>query len=328
MDVRQEWVVSLLFLALLIALCLIGVLVWARKRRRSPLLTPKPNLWKRLRPLWTGKGQLPLDWKEKLEEVLLSADVGYRATHEILASLGRQLAQSAGFEEVQAMLMQKIIAILKAPPANTEGLWDERQICLIIGVNGSGKTTTLVKLARHIQGKGKKVLLAACDTFRAGAVSQLEILAGRAAVPVVKGEPKQSPSAVLYDAIRAFEAQEMDMLLVDTAGRLHTKAPLIEELKKMRRVAESSGFPVRVLLVLDATQGQNALEQARQFVQAVGAQGVILTKMDGTAKGGIVLAIAMELGLPVYFLGVGEDLDDLLLFDPYSYTEALLSRSF
>jgi len=330
MDIRQEWVVSLLLLALLIVLCLIGVFVWARtrKRRRVPSFTPKPNLWKRLSPLWTGKGQLPLDWKEKLEEALLSADVGYRATHEILASLGRQLAQSARFEEVQAMLMQKIIEVLKAPSANTEGLWDERQICLIIGVNGSGKTTTLVKLARYIQAKDKKVLLAACDTFRAGAVSQLEILAGRAAVPVVKGEPKQSPSAVLYDAIRVFEAQEMDTLLVDTAGRLHTKAPLIEELKKMKRVAESSGFPVRVLLVLDATQGQNALEQARQFVQAVGAQGVILTKMDGTAKGGIVLAIAMELGLPVYFLGVGEDLDDLLLFDPSSYAEALLSRSF
>jgi fused signal recognition particle receptor len=328
MDVSQEWVVSLLLIVLLIALCLIGVFVWARKRRRRSSFAPKPNLWKRLRPLWTGEGQLPLGWKEKLEEALLSADVGYRATHEILASLGRQFAQSAGFEEVQAMLMQKIVAILKASPANTEGLWDERQACLIIGVNGSGKTTTIVKLAKHIQRKGKRVLLAACDTFRAGAVSQLEILAGRAAVPVVKGEPKQSPSAVLYDAIRVFEAQGMDTLLVDTAGRLHTKAPLIEELKKMRRVAESSGFPVRVLLVLDATQGQNALEQARQFVQAVGAQGVILTKMDGTAKGGIVLAIAMELGLPVYFLGVGEDLDDLLLFDPYSYAEALLSRSF
>lgn len=327
MDILQDFPLSLLLLALGIVLCLICVLVWAKKRHQKAN-APKSLLWDRLKPLWTGKGAMPLGWKEMLEETLLGADVGYRASHEIMASLGRKLPQQADLEEVRAELRQQIVTILQASQAPTEELWNERQVCLVIGVNGSGKTTTLVKLAKHIQEKDKKVMLAACDTFRAGAVSQLEILAGRASIPVVKGQPKQTPSAVLYDAIRAFEARGMDTLLVDTAGRLHTKVPLVEELKKMRRVAVSSGLSVHVLLVLDATQGQNAMEQARQFVQEVGAEGVVLTKMDGTAKGGIVLAISMELGLPVYFLGVGEDLEDLLLFDPCSYAEAMLSGSF
>lgn len=317
---------GLVFLLFFLVLLLVGFML-KRSRKKTYLGAEKPtgNLWERIRPVLTGKGHLPDDWKTKLEESLLAADIGYRATADILTSVKGGAERPQSFDQARDILARRVVEVLQKPFEFKADRWDrERHVCLMVGVNGSGKTTTIVKLARHIQGRGKRVLLAACDTFRAGAVSQLEILAERAGVPLVKGQPKQSPSAVLFDALKNYETQGYHSLLVDTAGRLHTKTPLIEELKKMKRIAAKSGVSVFVLLVIDATQGQNALEQARRFVQDLGVDGVILTKMDGTAKGGVALAIAMELGLPVLFLGVGEGLDDLLMFDPEAYARALL----
>jgi fused signal recognition particle receptor len=298
-----------------------------RSKQEAPLKAAKPkvNLWERIRPVLTGKGRLPDDWKTRLEEALLAADVGYKATEEILNSFKGIPERPESFEQSREALARQVVEILQRPLQIKADRFHQRQVCLICGVNGSGKTTTIVKLARYIQGLGKRVLLAACDTFRAGAISQLEILAERSGCDLIKGQPKQSPSAILFDALRTFEAKGYDSLLVDTAWRLDTKTPLIEELKKMKRIAENGGVSVLVLLVIDANQGQNAMEQARRFVQDLGVDGVILTKMDGTAKGGVVIAIAMELAVPVFFLGVGEGLDDLLLFDPKAYTHALLS---
>jgi fused signal recognition particle receptor len=200
------------------------------------------------------------------------------------------------------------------------------EVVFLVGVNDSGKTTTTAKLAAREVAQGRTVLLAAADTFRAGAIEQLEIWAGRLGVPIVRHKEGADPSAVLFDALTAAKARKIEKVFVDTAGRLHTKKNLMEELAKMRRIAEREvmGAPHQVLLVLDATTGMNGLAQARRFVEAAGATGVVLTKLDGSARGGIVLAIYRELSLPVLFVGVGEGVDDLVPFDPSDYSGALL----
>jgi len=198
-------------------------------------------------------------------------------------------------------------------------------VVLIVGVNGSGKTTTIAKLSRYYQNRGRKVLLAAADTFRAAAVDQLKIWSERAGVPIIAHQPGADPGAVVYDAIRASQSRKADLLIVDTAGRLHTKYNLMEELRKVRGVANKRVHeaPHETLLVLDATTGQNALSQARHFKDAVEVTGVIVAKLDGTAKGGVVFAVTQELGLPVRFIGTGETLDDLAEFDAEAFVEAL-----
>jgi fused signal recognition particle receptor len=267
----------------------------------------------------------PALWEE-LEAALIQADVGVRVAQELLDRL-RERVRREGVtraEDLRAMLKAELRALLKDPPPLNLGR-DPLEVVLVVGVNGSGKTTTVAKLAHRFRQQGRRVLLAAADTFRAAAGEQLEIWAERAGVPCIGGQPGADPGAVLFDALQAARARGYDLVLADTAGRLHTQYNLMQELQKVRRVAAKAvpGAPHEVWLVLDATTGQNALPQAREFHQAVGVTGLILTKLDGTAKGGAVFAIARELGLPVRFVGVGEGLEDLLPFDADAFVEEL-----
>jgi fused signal recognition particle receptor len=263
-----------------------------------------------------------------LEEALLAADVGAE-TASVLADAVRERAAGAERKDVAALRtilleeIEKLLASAPRPPARAEV---PLFVTFLVGVNGSGKTTTTAKLAAREKAAGRTVLLAAADTFRAGAIEQLQTWADRLALPLVRHSEGSDPSAVVFDAVVAARARAVRVLLVDTAGRLHTKKNLMEELSKMRRIAgrEVPGAPHETLLVLDATTGLNGLVQARRFVEAAGATGVVLTKLDGSARGGIVLAIYRELKLPVLYVGVGEAVDDLVPFDPAEYAKALL----
>jgi len=265
---------------------------------------------------------------EDLEEALLTADVGVKTTTALLDGL-RDDARTLGIEapaELQASLRTRMLALFdgqdRALGASDEG----PTVILVVGVNGSGKTTTIGKLAARCGRAGDKVLLGAGDTFRAGAIDQLRIWSERASADFVAHQEGADPAAVLFDALEAAVARGSDVVLCDTAGRLQSKKPLMAELEKVHRVVGRAvpGAPHEVLLVLDATMGQNALSQARTFGEVTGVTGVVLTKLDGTAKGGIVLAVAAELGLPVKFIGVGEQIDDLRPFDPDAFVQALL----
>ena len=265
---------------------------------------------------------------ESLEEALLSADVG-ADTAGALTEAVRQRASVAtrkDFAAVRAMLLEELEAVIAKAPRPSERPSVPLFVTFLVGVNGSGKTTTTAKLAAREKAAGRSVLLAAADTFRAGAIEQLQTWADRLQLPVVRHREGADPSAVLFDALSAAKARGVSSLLVDTAGRLHTKKNLMEELAKMRRIAarEVAGAPHETLLVLDATTGLNGLEQARRFVEAAGATGVVLTKLDGSARGGIVLAIYRELELPVLYVGVGEGVDDLVPFERAEYARALL----
>jgi fused signal recognition particle receptor len=267
---------------------------------------------------------------ESLEEALVAADVGA----ETAAALTEAVRKRAGSAErsdltgLRSMLIAEIERVLAGAPRSPAGADVPLEVVFLVGVNGSGKTTTTAKLAAREVAANVPVLLAAADTFRAGAIEQLEIWAGRLGVPIVRHQEGADPSAVLFDALAAAKARGVRKLFVDTAGRLHTKKNLMEELAKMRRIAarEVPGAPHQVLLVLDATTGMNGLAQARRFVEAAGATGVVLTKLDGSARGGIVLAIYRELALPVLFVGVGESVDDLVPFDPADYARALFEE--
>ncbi len=265
---------------------------------------------------------------ESLEEALIEADVGAE-TAGVLANAVRTRtagAERTDLEGLRRLLTEEIERLIAAAPRRAGSSDVPLEIVFLVGVNGSGKTTTAAKLAARRLEEGRSVLLAAADTFRAGAIEQLAIWADRLKVPVVRHREGADPSAVLFDAIAAAKARRIKTLLVDTAGRLHTKQNLMEELAKMRRIAarEVPGAPHQTLLVLDATTGSNGLAQARRFVEAAGATGVVLTKLDGSAKGGVVLAIYRDLALPVLFVGVGEGMDDLIPFDPSEYARALL----
>ena len=268
---------------------------------------------------------------EDLEAALLTSDLGVQTTNRILEALRDRARRQAieGGDELRELLKQELLAILNAPlrqqpiaapPA--EG----PSVTFLVGVNGTGKTTSAGKLAAWFRNKDKSVLLCAADTFRAAAIEQLEVWAGRSGVQMIKTRQGGDPAAVLYDAAASAKAHKIDELIVDTAGRLHTKTGLMDELEKMRRTAAKliPGAPHQVLLVMDATTGQNGLQQARLFTQAAGVTGIILTKLDGTAKGGIAVAIAQELNLPVRYVGVGEKMTDLLEFDPTAFVDSLL----
>ena len=266
---------------------------------------------------------------EALEEALLAADVGPATAVELVeavkAEAGRRDAEDT--DVVRRVLREEITRRLSiaGPPAATPAPGQPR-VVLMVGVNGTGKTTTAAKLAARAAAAGGKPVLAAADTFRAAAIDQLEVWAGRIGIPLVKHRPGADPAAVVFDACVAAKSRGADLLLVDTAGRLHTKHNLMEELSKIRRIAgrEIPGAPHEVLLVLDAVTGMNGLAQAREFLKAAGVTGLVLTKMDGTAKGGVILAIVRELNLPVRYVGVGETADDLLDFDPASFASALI----
>jgi fused signal recognition particle receptor len=259
---------------------------------------------------------------ERLEEALIAADVGVPATAELVQRL-----EARGDAVDLAAGLQDEIAALLGEPARFD-LSSRPSVVLVVGVNGTGKTTTIGKLASKLAEHGRSVLVAAADTFRAAAEEQLEIWAGRAGADFVGSERGGDPAAVAYDAIEAAQARARDVVVVDTAGRLHTQANLMEELAKVRRVIAQrlEGAPHESLLVIDATTGQNGLQQARLFRQAVDVTGVALTKLDGSAKGGIAVAIAHELGLPVKLIGIGERLDDLRPFDPRDFARALVSE--
>jgi fused signal recognition particle receptor len=261
---------------------------------------------------------------ERLEEALIAADVGVPATAELVQRLEARGDAAGDLGEA----LQEEVARLFGDPARLE-LSGQPSVILVVGVNGTGKTTTIGKLASKLAEHGRTVLVAAADTFRAAAEEQLEIWAQRANADVVGSEKGGDPAAVAFDAIAAAESRGRDVVVVDTAGRLHTQANLMEELAKVRRVIAGrlEGAPHETLLVVDATTGQNGLQQARLFGQAVDVSGIVLTKLDGSAKGGIAIAIAHELGLPVKLIGIGEGLDDLRPFDPQEFAQALVGTA-
>ncbi|MGH2454304.1 MAG: signal recognition particle-docking protein FtsY [bacterium] len=259
-----------------------------------------------------------------LEEALILADAGAPVAAGVVARLRSERGLRTG-ADVRAALARILMEILG--PAVPLRLEPPPAVMLLLGVNGTGKTTTIAKLAARLRGEGRTVLLAAADTFRAAAIDQLAVWGQRLGVDLVRHQPGGDPGAVLFDALTAMRARSIDVLLVDTAGRLHTKVNLMEELRKLNRIIARDAPPtVERLLVLDASTGQNAVAQARLFHEAVELTGLILTKLDGTAKGGIVLAIAHELALPVKFLGTGERLEDLIPFDPQAFVDAVLPR--
>jgi fused signal recognition particle receptor len=262
---------------------------------------------------------------EELEEVLISADVGVATTAKLVNTVKqRAVAEKADGSRVRSLLQDEMIKILTIAPRIPSAITPP-EVILVVGVNGSGKTTSIAKLAYRLKKDGKSVLLAAADTFRAAAIDQLKKQGERAGVEVIAHQPGGDPGAVVYDALQAAKSRGTDIVIIDTAGRLHTKFNLMEELKKVRRVAGKldAAAPHQVILVLDATTGQNGLTQARYFTEAVGVTGVFIAKLDGTAKGGIVLAICDELKLPIQLIGVGEKLEDMVDFDAASFVEAL-----
>jgi fused signal recognition particle receptor len=265
---------------------------------------------------------------DDLETALLSSDIGVQTTTEILEALRERARHQAieGGAELRDLLKEQLRTILEAPQRAMPEPATPPKVIFLVGVNGTGKTTTSGKLAAWYRAHGQTALLCAADTFRAAAIEQLEVWASRSGVEMIKTRQGGDPAAVLYDAATAAKARGIDELIVDTAGRLHTKTGLMDELDKMRRTAAKliPGAPHEVLLVMDATTGQNGLQQARQFTQSAGVTGIVLTKLDGTAKGGIAVAIARELNLPVRFVGVGEKMTDLLEFSPEAFVDALV----
>ncbi len=269
---------------------------------------------------------LDVDTVEALEELLLGADVGLGATSRLIEGVKKRPRTGSGLRAALTEEIRSIFAGVTTPPVQPA---TPPRVVLIVGVNGTGKTTTVGKLANRFRQDGQKTLICAADTFRAAAVDQLQVWATRAGVDIVRANEGSDAAAVVFDALTAAKARGVDTVLIDTAGRLHTRVNLMAELEKIRRITarEVPGAPHEVLLVLDATVGQNGLVQAREFAAAAGVSGVVLTKLDGTAKGGIAVAIAHDLSLPIRFVGVGESIDDLLPFDAGAYADALFRPS-
>jgi fused signal recognition particle receptor len=297
-------------------------------RMKQAVTRTRENLTEHIEAAVGFSKEIDRDTLDSLEGSLLSADLGSATTQEILKALREKAdrKQIGDAAELKRLLRDEMFAILNRngnPPAVR--VEDGPEVILIVGVNGTGKTTTIGKLAHLLRGEGKSVLLCAADTFRAAAIEQLEIWGTRSGTEVIKTKPGGDPSAVLFDALKTAQARKTNYVIVDTAGRLHTKTHLMAELDKMRRTAKRviPSAPHEVLLVMDATTGQNGLQQARQFTESSGVTGIVLTKLDGTAKGGVVVAIAREMGLPVRYVGVGEKAGDLLPFDARAFVDSL-----
>jgi fused signal recognition particle receptor len=273
-----------------------------------------------------GRGARPIDVEtvEALEELLISADLGVAATQRIVSAVKGRHVNGASLRDLVKGEIHAVFAAVDRPIV----VEHRPQVTLIVGVNGTGKTTTVGKLANLLRSEGRTPLICAADTFRAAAVEQLEIWAGRAGVDIVRAREGADPAAVVFDAISSGKAKGRDPILIDTAGRLHTRVNLMNELEKIRRIAarEVPGAPHEVLLVLDATVGQNGVTQAREFMAASGVNGIVLTKLDGTAKGGVAVAIANDLNLPIRYVGVGEGIDDLVPFDATEYIDGLFEE--
>jgi fused signal recognition particle receptor len=299
------------------------------EKLKSGVQKTREGLVSRIEDVVSGRKAIDADLLEELESTLISADIGVSTTNEILERIRERVDRKlvGDSSELRGLIREYLLEVLQtndrplayvdAPPA----------VIMLVGVNGAGKTTTIGKLAAHLKGEGHSVLLCAADTFRAAAIEQLEIWGERTGIQVIRQNTGSDPSAVMFDALSAAKARQIDYVIIDTAGRLQTKTNLMAELEKMRRTASRviPDAPHEVLLVLDATTGQNGLEQARKFTESSGVTGIVLAKLDGTAKGGVVVAIARELGLPIRFIGVGEKIDDLLPFDPERFIESLFA---
>jgi fused signal recognition particle receptor len=275
--------------------------------------------------LFRLRGRVDQSFLDKLEERLLLADVGTTATADIVSQVRQSFLDKEISGDVEAFVKQKLREQLSGASPGITFAGTKPTVVLVAGVNGSGKTTSIAKLAKRLQNDGKKVMVAACDTFRAAAVEQLTIWSERIGCDIVKAQQGSDPGAVAHDACEKAMARGFDVVIVDTAGRLHTQTHLMKELEKIRKVVSRlvPGAPHEVLLVLDATTGQNAIAQAEMFSKAVQCTGIVLTKLDGTAKGGVIFGIKAKLGLPVKYIGVGEQLDDLEPFDPDTFVDAL-----
>ena len=300
------------------------------ERMKEAVTRTRENLSERIEEVVSLGKEIDRSTLDDLEATLLGADLGNTTTSEVLSKLRDKAdrKQIKNADELKQLLKSELLAILNT--ANTrpvEKVDGTPEVILVVGVNGTGKTTTIGKLAQVFRSQGKTVLLCAADTFRAAAIEQLEIWGERTGTEVIRTKPGGDPAAVLFDALQAASARHSDYVIVDTAGRLHTKTNLMAELEKMRRTAQRiiPGAPHETLLVMDATTGQNGLQQARQFTTAAGVTGIVLTKLDGTAKGGVVVAICRELGLPVRYVGVGEKAGDLLPFNPQDFVDSLFA---
>ncbi len=297
-------------------------------RMKQAVTRTRDNLQERMDDLLTLTRPVDEAALEELEATLIASDIGVVTSQEIIDQLRPQAArqQIRNGVELKHLLKAELLRILDSVPSGERACTVRPEIILLVGVNGTGKTTTTGKLAAYYREQEKSVLLCAADTFRAAAIEQLEVWSQRAGVEMVRTRQGGDPSAALYDALQAAQARSIDVLLVDTAGRLHTKNNLMAELDKMRRTAQrfQVDAPHQTLLVMDATTGQNGLQQARLFTQAAKVSGIVLTKLDGTAKGGIVIAIARELQLPVRYVGIGEQMGDLIPFDKSAFVDSLL----
>ena len=275
----------------------------------------------------SGRKEINAEVLEELEYALITADIGSKTTAEILERIRERVARHlvGDAAELKGLIRQYLLEVLEATERPLPQVAEPPAVIMVVGVNGAGKTTSIGKLTRRLQSEGRSVLLCGADTFRAAAIEQLEVWAQRTGVDLIRQQPGSDPSAVMFDALQAGKARKIDYVIVDTAGRLHTKENLMAELQKMRRTAARviPGAPHEVLLVIEATTGQNGLEQARKFTESSEVTGIILTKLDGTAKGGVVVAISRELGLPIRYVGVGEQLDDLLPFEPANFVASL-----
>jgi fused signal recognition particle receptor len=300
------------------------------ERMKEAVTRTRENLSERIEEVVSFGKEIDQATLDDLEAILLSADLGTSTTNEILGKLREKAnyKQIKNVDELKRLLKEEILTILATvdsrPVTKVDGT---PEVILVVGVNGTGKTTTIGKLAQVLRSDGKTVLLCAADTFRAAAIEQLEVWGQRTGTEVIRTKAGGDPSAVLYDALQAASFRHTDYVIVDTAGRLHTKSNLMAELEKMRRTAQRiiPGAPHETLLVMDATTGQNGLQQARQFTQSAGVTGIVLTKLDGTAKGGVVVAISREMSVPVRYVGVGEKVGDLLPFDPKDFVDSLFS---
>jgi fused signal recognition particle receptor len=298
-------------------------------RMKQAVERTRESLGRRLEDVVSFGKEIDRETLAGLEASLIAADLGVPTTRQVLTQLQEKAdrKQIKDVAELKRLVKQELLAILSRAESQPRQVVAPPEVILVVGVNGTGKTTSIGKLAHVLRAQGKSVLLCAADTFRAAAIEQLEIWATRTGAELIKTKPGGDPSAVLYDALEAARTRSADYVIVDTAGRLHTKSNLMAELEKMARTAGRlvPGAPHETLLVMDATTGQNGLQQARQFTQAAGVTGIILAKLDGTAKGGVVVAISQELGLPVRYVGVGEQPGDLLPFDAGEFVESLFA---
>ena len=298
------------------------------ERMKQAVSRTRENLSERIDEVVSLSAEIDRSTLDDLEATLIGADLGTKTTEQLLAKLREKAdrRQIADVAELKRLLKEEVRnVLLRANVQPVETVDGEPEVIMVVGVNGTGKTTTIGKLANLIRADGKSVVLCAADTFRAAAIEQLEVWGDRTGTEVIKTKPGGDPAAVLFDALQAAKARNLDYVIVDTAGRLHTKSSLMTELEKMRRTAQRiiTGAPHETLLVVDATTGQNGLQQAKLFTESSGVTGIVLTKLDGTAKGGIVVAISNELGLPVRYVGVGEKAGDLLRFDAETFVDSL-----